>query len=145
MVAGHGHRRVPRCGTRKRHGRTAHPGSGAAGGAADDARLLEGAIHKHFVRKIALATRELRVLLRRGWISLLIGLAFLIALLTLSEVVTARLTAGALADVLHESLVIGGWVAMWRPLEISLYDWWPFVGKRRTYEVLARIPIRILR
>jgi hypothetical protein len=40
-----------------------------AGGAADDAQLLEGAIHKHFVRKIALATRELRVLLRRGWIS----------------------------------------------------------------------------
>jgi hypothetical protein len=24
----------------------------------------------------------------------------------------------------QESLLIGGWVAMWRPMEILLYDWW---------------------
>ena len=38
---------------------------------------LEKAIYEHFARKLELASRELRVLLRRGWISLLIGLAFL--------------------------------------------------------------------
>jgi hypothetical protein len=112
---------------------------------ADDAQLLETAIQKHFERKAGLATRELRVLLRRGWISLLIGLAFLVTLLGLGEFVTARLSPGALAGILHESLVIGGWVAMWRPLEIFLYDWWPIVGQRRTYRVLARIPIGIHR
>ena len=49
----------------------------------------------------------------------------------------------AMTRVLQESLLIGGWVAMWRPLEIFLYDWWPIVGQRRVYELLSRIPVRI--
>ena len=32
---------------------------------------------------------------------------------------------GRYAWLVKESLVIGGWVALWRPLEIFLYDWWP--------------------
>jgi hypothetical protein len=27
--------------------------------------------------------------------------------------------------VIREGFLIGGWVAMWRPLEVFLYDWWP--------------------
>ena len=113
-------------------------------GEADEARNLETAIHEHFARKLELATRELQVLLHRGWISLLIGLAFLGTLLVLSEAVVQRLTPGPLASVLRESLLIGGWVALWRPLEIFLYDWWPIVGKRRTYAVLASVPVSVV-
>ena len=29
-----------------------------------------------------------------------------------------------------ESLLIGGWRPMWRPLEIFLYDWWPIRAER---------------
>ena len=111
---------------------------------ADEARNLEKAIHEHFARKRVLANRELRVLLRRGWISLLIGLAFLGTLLGLSEAVVRQLTPGPLAFVLRESLVIGGWVALWRPLEIFLYDWWPIVGQRKTYAVLTRVPVNVV-
>jgi hypothetical protein len=112
---------------------------------ADDAQLLETAIHKHFERQAALASRELRLLLRRGWISLAIGLAFLVSLLGVSEMVAIRMGEGAFAAILKESLVIGGWVAMWRPLEIFLYDWWPIVGQRRTFNLLAAVPVRIQR
>jgi hypothetical protein len=111
---------------------------------ADEARNLEKAIHEHFGRKLALAKRELRALLRRGWISLLIGLAFLGALLGLSEALVQQVTPGPLASVLRESLVIGGWVALWRPLEIFLYDWWPIVGERKTYAVLAGVPVNVV-
>lgn len=113
-------------------------------GEAEEARNLEKAIHEHFARKLELANRELRVLLRRGWISLLIGLAFLGMLLGLSEVVLRQMTPGPLAAVLRESLVIGGWVALWRPLEIFLYDWWPIVGRRKTYALLARVPVNVV-
>ena len=34
-------------------------------------------------------------------------------------------------DILREGLVITGWVAMWRPLEVLLYDWWPLVQTRK--------------
>jgi hypothetical protein len=112
-------------------------------GGADEPAKLETAIHQHFSRKVTLSTRELRLLLRRGWISLAIGLAFLVALLGLGEFATLRLAPGTLADILKESLVIGGWVAMWRPLEIFLYDWWPIAGERRRYRLLARLPISV--
>jgi hypothetical protein len=110
---------------------------------AADAEMLEAAIHRHFGRKAQLESRELRSMLRRGWISLGIGLAFLFALLGASESARTDLFRGPLASVLRESLVIGGWVAMWRPLEVFLYDWWPVVGQRRVFAALARIPIRV--
>jgi hypothetical protein len=113
-------------------------------GSSDDAAMIETAVHQHFARKVGHSTRDLRLLLRRGWISLAIGLAFLVGLLGVSEIVGERVT-GAFGAVLHESLVIGGWVAMWRPLEIFLYDWWPIAGQRRTYARLAKVPIRVRR
>jgi hypothetical protein len=113
------------------------------GGAQPD--MVEPAIHSHFARKAALTSHELNALLRRGWISLFIGIAFLIALLTLSEVITLRLSEGAFATALRESLVIGGWVAMWRPLEIFLYDWWPIAGQRRIYAFLSSVPVKVQR
>ena len=37
----------------------------------------------------------------------------------------------------EESLLILGWVANWRPLEIFLYDWWPLVRRRDLYRRLS--------
>jgi hypothetical protein len=44
---------------------------------------------------------------------------------------------------LRESLVIGGWVALWRPLEIFLYDWWPLRADRRLFQRLSEAEIEI--
>lgn len=108
------------------------------------AEAVEAAVNRHFLRKRDRTGRELSDLLRRGWISLAIGLAFLLSLLILGEAFTAQLPAGPIAAVLQESLLIGGWVAMWRPLEVLLYDWWPVAGRRRSYAKLARVPIHIV-
>jgi len=40
-------------------------------------------------------------------------------------------------------MVIGGWVAMWRPIEIFLYDWWPIRDERKLFERLSAAPIEI--
>lgn len=45
--------------------------------------------------------------------------------------------------ILRESLLIGGWVAMWRPLEVFLYDWWPIRLEARLYDRLSAMPVRI--
>jgi hypothetical protein len=63
-----------------------------------------------------------------AWISLGIVLAFLGACLIGGEIVSETIGRTHIARVLQESLVIGGWVAMWRPLEILLYDWWPILA-----------------
>lgn len=43
-----------------------------------------------------------------------------------------------------ESLLGGGWVAMWRPLQIFLYEWWPVVRKRRIYCNLAHASVQVI-
>ena len=35
------------------------------------------------------------------------------------------LKSSRVGEILRGSLTIGGWVSMWRPLEIFLYDWSP--------------------
>ena len=87
---------------------------------------------------------RLRRLFRVGRVSLAIGLAVVTTFMLLAELVGGRATESALAQVLHESLLIGGWVAMWRPLEIFLYDWWPIRAEARLHDRLATMPVRLV-
>ena len=48
-----------------------------------------------------------------------------------------------IGEILRESLTIGGWVSMWRPLEVFLYDWWPIRNEARLSDRLAAMPVRI--
>ena len=75
--------------------------------------------------------------------SLLIGLFFLAACIAAGDLVAAALKARRIGEILRESLLIGGWVAMWRPLEIFLYDWWPIRDEARLYDRLSAMPVRI--
>ena len=88
------------------------------------------AVGGHFRYKLERVERRLREHVRRGHMFLGVGLAVLVVFLTLAEL-TASLPAGPLREILREGLVITGWVAMWRPLEVLLYDWWPMVDERR--------------
>jgi len=45
---------------------------------------------------------------------------------------------------LHESIVIGAWVALWRPMEIFLYDWWPILGAARLYDRLSAMRVQVV-
>lgn len=104
---------------------------------------VEDAIRNYFGTRAEMKQREFRQLMKRGRMSLLVGLLFLAACLGVSELF-ATLGQGALANILKESLTIGGWVAMWRPLEIYLYDWWPLRAEYRMLERLARMHVRIV-
>ena len=111
--------------------------------AEDRAADLEQAVHHYFAERLEMKKREFRQLMRRGRTSLVIGLAFLATCLFASDL-TARIAARPFAIILSESLVIVGWVAMWRPLEIYLYDWWPLRDERRVLERLSRMRVRLV-
>ena len=76
--------------------------------------------------------------------SLLIGLAFLTLCLWTAEWLGSLDTLPRILDVLRESLIIGGWVALWRPLEIFLYEWWPLRADMKLYERLADAAIEVV-
>jgi len=113
-----------------------------AAGRVDEATLLGDAIHQYFKARAASSRRTLRELFRRGRISLLIALAFLAASLALGDLIE-NISESGFAALLREGLLIGGWVAMWRPLEVFLYDWWPILGEVRLFDRLSQMPVRI--
>lgn len=102
-------------------------------------QAVSDAIRAYFAHRSTYAQRKLRLHLRRGVISLTIGLVFLATTLTASQL----LGEGSFSTTLRHSLEIGGWVALWRPMEMFLYDWWPILGDKIFYRRLARMPVQI--
>jgi hypothetical protein len=99
----------------------------------DAQQLVQTAVHNYFVYRAKLNRLEFRRLLRQGRTNLVIGLVFLGACLLTSEWLLRR-QPGSLSIVARESLTIAGWVAMWRPIRIFLYDWWPLLRLGHLYE-----------
>jgi hypothetical protein len=112
-------------------------------GLPDEPAVLGEAIHEFFRQRALAARRRLRELFRVGRTSLVIGLTVLGSFIVLGDFVAGRMGGGDAAQILRESLLIGGWVAMWRPLEVFLYDWWPIRAESRLYDRLASMPVRI--
>jgi hypothetical protein len=110
-----------------------------APGAAD----IERAIRNHFAYRLQTARRDLRHELQRGRTSVLIGLAFLVGCMATREVALTAVPS-AIQRILSEGLLIIGWVAMWGPLEVFLYGWWPIVGRRRILERLAVVDVDLV-
>lgn len=110
----------------------------------DDAVMLRDAVDEYF-RQRALATwRRLKKLFRIGRISLLIGVLFVAAAAVAGESIAGMVGQGRYVTTIHDSLVIGAWVALWRPMEIFLYDWWPIRNEARLYERLAQLDVQLL-
>ena len=104
--------------------------------------VIVGAVRGHFSYELEQLGRRLREHLRRGQMFLGVGLTVLVVFLTLAEL-TMSLPSGPLREILREGLVITGWVAMWRPLEVLLYDWWPMVDERRHISRILEAPVSI--
>jgi hypothetical protein len=109
----------------------------------DPASLVTEAMHNYFEYESTLAKRSVRLLLSEGRTSLFIGLAFLAVCLVGADLLTL-FTTNTFFRILKESLLIAGWVAMWRPLQIFLYDWWPVMRRYRIYRNLGCARVQVL-
>ena len=83
-------------------------------------------------------------LFKVGRISLLIGLAFMGVMMLMGEAAYSLFSRAAYASLIKESLIISGWVALWRPAEIFLHEWWPILAEARLYDRLALMPVTLL-
>lgn len=108
----------------------------------DFAPMIEQAIHHYFAYRARLNHREFRQLMQDGRHSLLIGGLFLATCLIVSRVLLGQ-ASGNFLSVARESLTIVGWVAMWRPMEIFLYEWWPLRRRWRIYEKMSRMKVAV--
>jgi hypothetical protein len=113
-------------------------------GAFDEERVLPESVHEFFKLRAAASRRRLRQLLQEGRRSLLISLVFLATMVFIGDLLTGLITRERSGEILKESLLIGGWVAMWRPLEIFLYGWWPILVEARLCDRLSRAIVRVV-
>ena len=113
-------------------------------GAEDAARTgdLANAITSWFEARAQAESRALRELFRDGRVGFLIGIGVLALCLLLSWFLSQRFEE-PFARVVSESFVIIGWVVIWRPAEIFLYDWLPLVRRRKLYRRLADATVSV--
>ena len=117
-------------------------------GAPEDLAALPQAVREYFAERAVATRTQLRRLLRTGGWSLLIGVAFVAVANFIGDAVgelAGRYTKYDYGRLLHESVVIGAWVALWRPLEILLYDWWPILGEARLFDRLGAMHVQVVR
>ena len=100
------------------------------------------AVRGHFEHEWERIDRQLKQHVRRGQLFLLVGFIVLVAFLSLAEL-TTMIRAVHVRQILREGFVIIGWVAMWRPLEVLLYDWWPLVQQRRLARRMIDVPVSV--
>jgi hypothetical protein len=107
------------------------------------ARELGDALRHFFEYRSEVVTRDLHELFRVGRQALAIGLAVLAACLVAWQAIAGELGTGGVARFVEESLIIVGWVANWRPIEIFLYEWWPLARRRNLYPRLAAAIVEV--
>lgn len=101
---------------------------------------VEEAVHHYFGYKAHLERIALRRKLTYGRTTFMIAAAFLVVCIILRELVQAAGDSTA-HEIIAEGLLISGWVALWQPVQVFLYGWWPIWQTCRLYEKLARLPV----
>lgn len=110
--------------------------------AANEEKIAE-AIHHHFSHCLARTKKLLRHTLNLGWRSLAIAFVFLLLMYSIANRLVPQLPEGGLTISIKEVFIILGWVALWRPAELLLYEWFPLRKTVRLYEKLSKVKIRV--
>jgi hypothetical protein len=111
--------------------------------AAMGTKTVADAVHHYFAYRARLNQLEFSRLMKQGRTSLLVGLGFLGLCLGATGMVPSA-NPGTLAGFMREGLTIAGWVAMWRPLEIYLYEWWPLRRRGAIFDKLSKMPVQVV-
>ncbi len=102
---------------------------------------LYAAIRAHFIYAARLSQGKMRKRLRVGRYFLVVGLLVLFACLGIAQLIISKHNDTGLAVIAREGFTIIGWVAMWRPIEVFLYDWFPLREKKLYLEKIATLDI----
>jgi hypothetical protein len=108
------------------------------------AEHIDAAFKNYFSYRAEVVGRDMKELFRRGRVSLATGLAVLAICIVAGRLVGDHLGAGYMGHFFGEGIIILGWVANWRPIEIFLYDWWPVRRRRQLYHRLAGASVHLI-
>lgn len=108
-----------------------------------DAALIKDAIHTYFEYESDLLRRKLRQVFRQAQVFLMVGILALIVCLSLSHNIEQLGFDASWSRILREGFMISGWVAMWKPMDLLLYDWRPIAHEKKLFEKLSSVEIDV--
>ena len=100
-------------------------------------------IQTYFVYQIDLKRKTLKSFLKRAQLYLFVGLLVLILCLSLAQNISVSAQPG-LMGVFREGLVIFGWVSIWKPIELILFDWYPIYEQLNIYKKIKESEVEII-
>jgi hypothetical protein len=101
---------------------------------------IRRAIHNFFEYKKILAERNIKLKLKEGQLSFVVGITFLVACVMTGQYIRG-LADNNFTFIVFEGLLIGGWVAMWKPISDILYEWWPVYKEKKIYKKISEMDI----
>lgn len=107
------------------------------------ASTLKDAVSYYFNDRRNRIDLEIRDLFRIGRISLVIGLSVLATCVIVGQYLAHQFGEGYISRFFNEGLIILGWVANWRPIDIFLYQWWPMIRLRNLYRRLSAAEVEL--
>ena len=106
-----------------------------------DAPAVSAGIREHFAHRAREEAAKLRALVSNGRRDLMVGFIFLFTCGALG-VLAAKLLPATLGLLVQEGFVIIGWVALWRPVDLFLYELRPLRRQRNLLTALSKMEVR---
>lgn len=113
----------------------------APDGVSDPQVMIAESVRHYFEYRADMMRREFKQLMKEGRMALIIGVAFLAVCGLIAQLLPV--TQDTWYGLIRQGLTIIGWVAMWRPLEIYLYRWWPVLRLERVYRNLSAMQVEV--
>lgn len=104
---------------------------------------IAGAIKGYFDLRSHAVSIEMSELFKTGRFSAIVALIVLSFCHLLAWVIRSKLKEGPFSQILQESFVIFGWVAIRHPSNIFLYSWLPLARRRKLLRRLAEATVTV--
>lgn len=106
-----------------------------------DHKKVSEAIANYFKFSIYTLNLSFKHKIKRGFQALFVGLSFLFTCIYLSHFIEDK--KEIFWNAVHEGLIVIGWVSMWHPVQIFLYEWWPIITEQKLTERAVNLDIQI--
>ena len=103
---------------------------------------LEEPVRAHFTYELERLERHRRRQVKLGYVALLIAFGLIATFISLAQLLAHELTS-TLGAALKETLIISGWVLLWRPVEVLVYDGLPWRRQRKVLRHLLAAPVDV--
>lgn len=106
---------------------------------------IPSAVHEHFRYRAEIQQKVLSKTLRVGLKSLTIGVTFLAFAVFVSKSLSNASLENFWGYFVQEGILLLGWVSMWKPVNIFLYEWWPLKDAIKTFQALGSLEVETIK